>query len=1165
MKKQRGKIIVLIVVAAVLCTLLAALPLTVMALGFDLNNDGVTNITDVTLLLDFLAGNVQVRDGLVSENGGVRYYVDSEAQTGFVVIDGKTLYFDPNTALMQTEARQIGEVSYRFIPFEYNNMTLYRCEAVTLTYELNGDGTAYTVTGIANYVEGNTDLIVIPEMYNGLPVTEIGTEAFKNCTWLRQVEFGSHVTTINNYAFQGCTALESLTIPPVVSRINDRAFKDCTALETLVWYSRYCDSNSPTYVFEGCTSIHNVVIGDDVSMLPRCFYSCGNIVRVDYEGTLASWCGIAMTVSECSPLQRGNATLYINGAPVTEVVLPPEVTTVGAYAFYNYKHITSVTLTNVVEIGNYAFYGNTALTSLSLGDVVEIGDSAFKACTGLTVLTLPESVSSISYGAFSGCTALQTLNYNATALSWGGGSVERIFKSCTNLTTVNMGANVAEIRGEIFANTVFTTVNYAGSLASWCHIYFSNQNMNPLSGGLATLYINGNAVTSPTFTQDVGTIGQFAFFGYKNLESVSFDGIREIGYDAFGYCSGLVAPDLDGVESIGRSAFERCTGMESITIGQGVTFLGERAFYECTGLQTLYYYASQATNSYSQFEGCTALKTVVIGASVVSIPGTAFNGVDATRVEYEGHLAGWCGITFSNSNSNPISGEHAVLYIGGSPVTSVAIPTGANVSSNAFYNYKPLTSVSFTSTESVGNCAFKGCTNLTSLSLNGVSSIGYETFMNCTSLTSVTLPASVSSLSYRVFAGCTSLQTVNWNAVASSAYYGETLFADSPAITTINVGTGVASIPSDVFKYCTNVSAVNYGGSISGWFGITFTNRYSNPLCSGGATLYLNGTALTGSVVVPSIIPKVSDYALYGCRGLTGVTFAEGVTEIGIYAFAQCADLSSVTLSGTMKMIGAYAFEDDAQITSVILPLSLETVQCCAFTGTSITSIAVPKNVTALASTDAYVTMQGTRSAFYGANQLTTVIFAPGIEVIPASALQGCAQVTAAIIPDDVAVIGSDAFYGCTGLAQVTIPESVVAVNSNAFYGMTALDTVFYAGSPAMWTEISVSSGNTPLTGANFVFGIPAPQADGISFTFSNGVLTITGSGAMTDYRGYLAYRPWNSYANSATKIVVSNGVTRIGASAFEGFRHVTEIVLPSSVTALGTNAFKDCPAELSI
>ena len=1164
MSKNRKLLIPLAIAAAVLCMLLAALPLTVMAVGFDLNNDGVTNIADVTYLLGFLSGNVQNREGLVQESGGVRYYVGGEAQTGFVVIDGKTLYFDPTTALMQTEARKIGDTSYRFIPFEYNGMTLYRCEAVALTYELKSDGTGYTVTGIANYVEGNTDLIVIPETYNGLPVTEIGAEAFKNCTWLRQVEFGSHVATIKDCAFQGCTALESLTITPVISRINDRAFKNCTSLETLVWRSRYCDSNSPNYVFEGCTSIHNVVIGDDVSMFPRCFYCCSGIVRVDYEGTLASWCGIEMIVSDCSPLQHGNATLYINGAPVTEVVLPQDVTTVGAYAFYNYKRITSVTLTNVVEIGDYAFYGNSALTSLSLGNVTKIGNSAFKACTGLTTLTLPENVSSISYGAFSGCTALQTLNYNATALSWGGGSAERPFKNCTNLTALNMGANVAEIRGEIFADTVFTTVNYAGTLASWCNVYFSNKYTNPLNGGLATLYIGGSAVTDPTFTQDIGTIGQYAFFGYKNLESVSFDGIREIGYDAFGYCTGLVAPDLDGVESIGRSAFERCTGMESITIGQGVTFLGERAFYECTGLQTLYYYASQATNSYSQFEECTALKTVVIGANVISLPGNAFNGVDATRVEYEGTLAGWCAIAFSNEKANPICSEHAVLYIGGSPVTSVAVPAGANVSSYAFYNYKPLTSVSFTSTDSVGSCAFKGCSNLTSLSLNGVSSLGYETFMNCTSLVSVTLPASVSSLSYRDFAGCTSLETVNWNAVAASAYYGETLFADSLAVTTINVGAGVASIPSDVFKRCTNVTTVNYGGSIAGWFGITFENRYANPLCGGKATLYLNGTALSGSVTVPSVIAKVSDYALYGCKGLTGVTFAEGVTEIGIYAFAQCADLSSVALSGTTSKIGAYAFEDDAQITSIILPLSLRSVECCAFAGTSITSVSVPMNVTSLASEDNYVTVQGTRSAFYGADLLETVIFAPGIEAIPASALQGCTQVTDVVIPD-ATVIGANAFYGCTGLDQITIPETVEIIGAAAFSGATALDTVYYAGSPSMWTEIAVGSANDPLTSASFVFGIPAPHADGISCTFSNGVLTITGSGAMSDYRGYLAYRPWDAYADSATKIVISNGITRIGASAFEGFRHVTEVVLPSSVTAIGPNAFKDCPAELNI
>ena len=56
-------------------------------------------------------------------------------------------------------------------------------EAVSegLAYALNDDGAGYTVTGIGECTD--TEL-VIPAMYNGLPVTSIGYWAFAYCSSL---------------------------------------------------------------------------------------------------------------------------------------------------------------------------------------------------------------------------------------------------------------------------------------------------------------------------------------------------------------------------------------------------------------------------------------------------------------------------------------------------------------------------------------------------------------------------------------------------------------------------------------------------------------------------------------------------------------------------------------------------------------------------------------------------------------------------------------------------------------------------------------------------------------------------------------------------------------------------------------------------------------------
>ena len=74
----------------------------------------------------------------------------------------------------------------------------------------------------------------------------------------------------------------------------------------------------------------------------------------------------------------------------------------------------------------------------------------------------------------------------------------------------------------------------------------------------------------------------------------------------------------------------------------------------------------------------------------------------------------------------------------------------------------------------------------------------------------------------------------------------------------------------------------------------------------------------------------------------------------------------------------------------------------------------------------------------------------------------------------------------------------------------------------------------------------------------SDGVLSINGSGSMADYQlsGGNDPRPYGQYLTLATKIVVNNGITRIGDSAFSGFIQAASVHIADSVTTIGTGAF---------
>ncbi len=89
----------------------------------------------------------------------------------------------------------------------------------------------------------------------------------------------------------------------------------------------------------------------------------------------------------------------------------------------------------------------------------------------------------------------------------------------------------------------------------------------------------------------------------------------------------------------------------------------------------------------------------------------------------------------------------------------------------------------------------------------------------------------------------------------------------------------------------------------------------------------------------------------------------------------------------------------------------------------------------------------------------------------------------------------------------------------------------------------------------------------GVTYSLTDdGVLTISGSGAMTDYAN-VGSRPWNSdsYRNQITSVVIESGVTSIGSNAFYGCTNLASVGIFTSVTTIGNNAFEGCSSLTAI
>ena len=76
-----------------------------------------------------------------------------------------------------------------------------------------------------------------------------------------------------------------------------------------------------------------------------------------------------------------------------------------------------------------------------------------------------------------------------------------------------------------------------------------------------------------------------------------------------------------------------------------------------------------------------------------------------------------------------------------------------------------------------------------------------------------------------------------------------------------------------------------------------------------------------------------------------------------------------------------------------------------------------------------------------------------------------------------------------------------------------------------------------------------------------NGVLTITGKGEMIDYSYYYNRAPWYGY--DIKRIIIGDGITAIGSSAFAYCSELTSVTIPNSVTKIEDEAFTNNNAKI--
>ena len=435
---------------------------------------------------------------------------------------------------------------------------------------------------------------------------------------------------------------------------------------------------------------------------------------------------------------------------------------------------------------------------------------------------------------------------------------------------------------------------------------------------------------------------------------------------------------------------------------------------------------------------------------------------------------------------------------------------------------------------SIGPCAFYKCKNLYSVTIpNSVTEIGHYAFLECSELTSVTIPNSVKEIGYSAFYRCEKLTSIT---IAAKTW-------------------------SFVFKGCKSLA----------------------------------------SLTIENGVTSIGNSAFEGCESLTSVTLPNSVTSIGSCAFEGCG-LTSLTIGNGVTSISSNAFKNCQSLTSVTIPNSVTDIEYGAFAGCGLTAITIPGSVTSIS-----------YGAFSYCGDLTTIKVNDAnkvydsrnncnaiIETSSHTLIAGCKNTT---FPNNITSIGYYAFQGCTGLTSITIPSYITSIGGGAFTD-SGLDTIVIYSEAAfpmssvfgnVLNHASECSIDSIKTIGKRAFGFYEQYTCGFkTITFGRDVedihidaFRIHDVGDKYEYycpnlttvilnsdslvrRDYnRSYKKDTNFVNifgpQVEKIIIGDGVTRIGNYAFNGFQKLTSVTLSNSVISIGDCAFAGCFGLASI
>ena len=783
-------------------------------------------------------------------------------------------------------------------------------------FELNNDGDSYTLFDV-NESFADVD-VVIPETFNGKPVT-----------------------IIDEYAFQECNTIQSVTIPDSIIGIGEGAFASCEKLSFVKFGNNAQFKKIGDYVFASCEILINVTIPSSVTTIGEgAFYNCENLSNIYYLGTESEWS--AMVVEADNDYINQARVHHHSEVETCDLDFGFELNDNGeSYtldfideSFVGKKVIVPSTHNGkpVTVIGNYALFGDRFETIILPEGITMIESNAFAGANSLHTIVIPSSVNIIDTDAFKGCDSLRNVYYLGTYEEYWN---DTFFTNNSALTSVVPHFHDID---EIDA----------------CCMYELELNRDMRSYtivGVTYSFDGGDIVIPETYNgMPITKLADEAFFDCETITSI-------------------VIPD--SYTTIGREVLSYCLSLKSVYIGKNVTYIGEYSFtspvesievhpenltyksidgnlYTKDGAVLLRYAFGSPALTFRVPDGVTTIGDeacifsmnmvrVIIPESVTTLGYGAFGeSYNLACVVFEGD----CKITeipdycFAWTDLREITIPSSVTKIGEGAfedcieLYEVNFADNSNVTTIgelAFGNCSKLRYVDFGDNSqlvTIGDDAFDECMGLYSVEFGANSKLeSISGAFNYTGIQQIFIPASVTDIS-DAFVGCSKLCGVFFEE-GSQLTNMSGAFKDCKNLPGISIPEGVTNI-SGAFVDCTNLKEINIPESVTdmsaAFHGCTSLVEANIPenIKDLGMWTFRDCESLE-YIVIPDSVETIGYWAFGNCKSLTTVYVHEGsnIKTLQNGVFDGCTSLRNIELASTLEYIGEYVFRDCDSLTDI--------------------------------------------------------------------------------------------------------------------------------------------------------------------------------------------------------------------------------------------------------